>query len=108
MEITLKVWWDGTIFEEPTRFVPDPAALPVGEAPQRSALPPRYVPLVDDDDVRRFAELFQASEAAHYAGDMERCAYYTARAERVINRYFRRVGKPPMRFGLPAFEINHF
>lgn len=108
VEITPKIWWDGTVYDEPTRFVPDPAAQPTGTAPNRSALPPRYVPLVDDPDVRQAAAYFEISEAAYYAGDMARCAYYTGRSERCINRYLKRVGKPLLRFGLPAVGVTRF
>lgn len=106
-EITPKVWWDGAVYDEPTRFVPDPAALPTGTAPNRSALPPRYVPLVDDADVRQ-AAYFEISEAAYYAGDMTRCAYYTGRSERCVNRHLKRVGKPLLRLGLPAVAVSRF
>lgn len=107
-EITPKVWWDGAVYDEPTRFVPDPAALPTGTAPNRSALPPRYVPLVDDPDVRQAAAYFEISEAASYAGDMTKCAYYTGRSERCANRYLKRAGKPPLRFGLPPGGVGRF
>lgn len=107
-EITPKVWWDGSVYDEPTRFVPDPAALPTGTAPNRSALPPRYVPLLDDPDVRQAAAFFQVSEAASYAGDLSKCAYYSGRSERCVNRYLKRAGEPPLRFGLPAVGVRKF
>lgn len=108
VEVTPKVWWDGSVYDEPTRFVPDPAAQPTGTAPNRSALPPRYAPLVDDPDVRQAAAFFQVSEAASYAGDSARCAYYTSRSEQWVNRYLKRLGKPPLRFGLPAVGVSKF
>ena len=108
VEITPKVWWDGAVYEEPTRFVPDPAAQPTGTTPNRSALPPKCVPLVDDLDVHQAAAYFQTSEAAYYAGDMTRCAYYTGRSERCVNRYLKRVGKPLLRLGLPAVAVSRF
>lgn len=108
VDVTPKLSFDGVVRLTATRFVPDPAALPLGTSPHRMVRPARVEPAKADPDLRRAADCLQFSEEAYYDRKPAACREWTRRAEDALNRYFRRKKKREIWIGLPNHPRTTF
>ena len=78
----------------PTRFIADPKAKFLGEAPNRRSLPSKYVPKHDDPALYRAAEYLGRSDDAIVNGDRAKGLYWQDRAQDTINQFAKRTRRP--------------
>lgn len=61
-------------------FIPDPAAIPLGVAPNRQPPPNRFYPRTHDPHVRNACEYLARSETCDFSGNSEGAKYWRRKA----------------------------
>ena len=77
----------GQVICEDTDFLPDPAAIPLGEVGSRKVLPTRYLPNTSDRRIVRACELLNRSEQAVCEERFEQSRYYDQKANEILHHF---------------------